>query len=484
VKRKQLLLAGALILATLLVSGIALAKDEGAQSPAAPAEALSNAASASLSTSFTYQGRLDQNGSPVNDTCDMSFRLYDAASMGTEVGSDFHASVPITDGLFTVTLDFGAGAFTGDRRWLEIKVDCEEDGIYADLGRQELTAAPYAVYARSAGALHTYPITTTAPVMGQVLKWDGSVWTPAIDDIGSGGACWSLTGNAGITPGTDFLGTIDGVSLTLAVSGTAALRIEPKDTTHNIIGGHISNTVSPWADGATIGGGGKSDAPNSATGDYATVGGGKGNQASNDYTTVSGGGDNTASANYATVGGGGANRATGQRSTIGGGSANVASGDYAAIPGGWGATASLYGQVAHASGQFSGPAGDAQASLYVLRNETFTATPTELYLDGSWRRLTVDSGHAYTFDILIVAQSNGGQSAGYSAQGVIENVAGTTSLVGTSTITATALGEDNAAWDVIVEADATNGALIIKVTGAAGTWVRWVASVRTVEISW
>lgn len=149
-KREQFLLVGALILATLLVSGIALAQDGGPQSPAAPAEALTTAASATnlqfaLSTSFTYQGQLDQNGSPVNDTCDMSFRLYDAASMGTEIGSDFHASVPVTDGLFAVNLDFGAGAFNGDRRWLEIKIDCEEDGTYADLGRQELTAAPYAL---------------------------------------------------------------------------------------------------------------------------------------------------------------------------------------------------------------------------------------------------------------------------------------------------------------------------------------------------
>jgi hypothetical protein len=150
-KRKQFLLVGALILATLLVSSIALAQDGGLQSPSSSARALTTAALAPLGTSFTYQGRLDQNGSPVNDACDMSFRLYDAASMGTEIGSDFHAGVPITNGLFTVNLDFGAGAFNGDRRWLEIKIDCEEDGTYADLGRQELTAAPYALYAVKSG---------------------------------------------------------------------------------------------------------------------------------------------------------------------------------------------------------------------------------------------------------------------------------------------------------------------------------------------
>jgi hypothetical protein len=136
-KRKHVLLVGALTLATLLVSGIVLAQDEGPQSPSHPADA--------LTTGFTYQGRLDKDGSPVNDACDMRFKLYDAASAGTEVGSDPHAGVPVTDGLFSVNLDFGADAFSGDRRWLGIEVDCEEDSTYDDLGRQELTAAPYAL---------------------------------------------------------------------------------------------------------------------------------------------------------------------------------------------------------------------------------------------------------------------------------------------------------------------------------------------------
>jgi hypothetical protein len=139
-ERQQIpILARALILATLLVSGTALAQDGEPQSPAAPAE--------TLGTGFTYQGQLVENGMPVNDDCDMAFRLYDQAAGGVQVGSAITATVPITDGLFTVTLDFGSGVFSGDRRWLGIGVDCEEDGTYTDLGRQELTAAPQALYA-------------------------------------------------------------------------------------------------------------------------------------------------------------------------------------------------------------------------------------------------------------------------------------------------------------------------------------------------
>jgi hypothetical protein len=142
-KRKRFLLIGALILATLLVSGIALAREGEPESPADP-----QGAAETLGTGFTYQGKLEQGGSPVDGGCPMAFRLYDDASTGAQVGSAISRTVTITNGLFTESLDFGTDAFTGDRRWLEIRVDCDDDGTYANLGRQELTAAPYALSLR------------------------------------------------------------------------------------------------------------------------------------------------------------------------------------------------------------------------------------------------------------------------------------------------------------------------------------------------
>ena len=104
-----------------------------------------------LGSAFTYQGQLKAGGNPVNDTCDMAFRLYDEASDGSQVGAAISTTVPITDGLFTLQLDFGASAFDGDARWLGIKVKCPGDVDYGELGRQALTATPYAIYAASAG---------------------------------------------------------------------------------------------------------------------------------------------------------------------------------------------------------------------------------------------------------------------------------------------------------------------------------------------
>jgi hypothetical protein len=235
----------------------------------------------------------------------------------------------------------------------------------------------------------------------------------------------------------------------------------------------------------TVGGGENNQAGDNAgtTSDsgYATVGGGQNNTASGSYSTVGGGRTNTASDYFSTVGGGYNNTASGYSSTVGGGHINTASGNYATVPGGYRGKGTLYGQMAYASGRFSVD-GDAQTSTYVLRYITVNANPTPLYLDGYAERLTIANNRTMTFDILVVGRSSGGDSAGYHVRGVIENSSGTTSFVGTPTVTT--LGEDSASWNVAVEADDTNDALVIKVTGEADKTIRWVATVRTVEVEY
>ena len=85
------------------------------------------------------------------------------------------------------------------------------------------------------------------------------------------------------------------------------------------------------------------------------------------------------------------------------------------------------------------------------------------------------------FEIQVAARSQAGTSAGYLIEGVIENAGGTTAFVGTPTVTV--LGEDDANLDVQVAADDTNDRLAVKVTGLASTEIRWVATVRTTEVS-
>ncbi len=145
--------------------------------------------------------------------------------------------------------------------------------------------------------------------------------------------------------------------------------------------------------------------------------------------------------------------------------------------------ASQYGQKSHAAGRFANN-GDAQSSTFILRQQTANATPASLLLDGTTAssKAALADNSTWTFSVLVVGRSSGGASAGYKLEGVIERGSGaaTTALVGS--VTKTALAEDNAAWDVSITADTTNGALDIQVTGAAATDIRWVARLDTVEV--
>jgi hypothetical protein len=104
-------------------------------------------ATVALGAGFTYQGQLKSSGAPVNGACDIAFRVYNAAASGTQAGSALTQTVAITDGLFTTALDFGAGVFDGNARWLDMQVRCPAGaGSFTLLTpRQALSAAPYAL---------------------------------------------------------------------------------------------------------------------------------------------------------------------------------------------------------------------------------------------------------------------------------------------------------------------------------------------------
>ncbi len=188
-----------------------------------------------------------------------------------------------------------------------------------------------------------------------VLTSDSSgtgTWQPA-----SGGNGWSLTGNQGTDPNSNYLGTTDHVALQLRVDGIPVLRLKPTLSIPNVIAGYAVNSVTDGVVGATISGGGQAAGQNRvmddygtvgggannragddtlADADYATVGGGENNWAADDHATVAGGEQNTASQIWSTVGGGTENTASHIASTVSGGVQNIASGERSAIGGGVG----------------------------------------------------------------------------------------------------------------------------------------------------
>ena len=237
---------------------------------------------------MSYQGKLtDGSGNAVADgNYSLTFNIYDVSAGGSALWTETHGDVATVNGIFNVILgsDTLLDIAFDKQYWLGIKV-----GGGAELTpRIKLTSSPYSL----------------------------------------GGNFWSLTGNAGTSPPTNFLGTTDNTPLEFWVNGLRALRLEPHTASPNIIGGVNGNWITSGIFGATIAGGGQAGALNRVTDAYGVVGGGKDNQA--------GDGDaDTANAPYATVGGGLGNDATGDHATVGGGGSNTAEADYGTVGGGY-----------------------------------------------------------------------------------------------------------------------------------------------------
>lgn len=115
-------------------------------------------------TAFTFQGQLQNNGSPASGSYAMVFALYNTNATGVAIaGPVTNNSVSVTNGLFTTTIDFGAGVFLGATNWLQIGVATNGVSTFTPLSpRQQLTPTPYAIYSANAGNAVTATSATTA----------------------------------------------------------------------------------------------------------------------------------------------------------------------------------------------------------------------------------------------------------------------------------------------------------------------------------
>lgn len=383
---------------------------------------------------------------------------------------------------------FGADV-TGDR--LKIGLNPSVTGTYATIagGERNTNAGLWGVI--SGGIENRIPSTYDSAVIGGgAFNYLENHFTTV-----AGGINNAVYGEGGTIGGGNanrvFLDNVYGMSTIAGGEGNRTYSY------YCTVGGGNANYATNY--GSTIAGG----IVNTAGGGSATVGGGTANRAFADNSfvgggyfnllrvtaeagTLGGGYYNTNDGPYSTIGGGAQNMimTNGGQATIAGGQYNVANAAYASVPGGLGAVASHYGQVAHASGRFasySTSVADAQSSMFVLRQTSSSTNKVELFLDGVGERLTIPVGATWLFDLLIVARSATGNSSGWQVRGVIENVGGTVSKIGT--FPKTAIGEDVTSWAVDINADNVNDCLSVKATGDTSN-IRWVATVRTAEVSY
>ncbi|MDH7503843.1 MAG: hypothetical protein QHJ82_14185, partial [Verrucomicrobiota bacterium] len=187
-----------------------------------------------LGTTFTYQGRLSDGGQPANGKYGLKFALYETASGGNPVaGPITNSPVEVASGLFSTTIDFGHGVFTGNALWLEIAA--RTNGSLADFAtlspRQLVTPAPYALYAPNAGVANSALSLADGAVNNASLA-PGAVTSDKIADASitildlspalASNTFWRLDGNAGTTPSAHFLGTTDPQPLEVNVNSQRA----------------------------------------------------------------------------------------------------------------------------------------------------------------------------------------------------------------------------------------------------------------------
>jgi hypothetical protein len=223
-----------------------------------------------------------------------------------------------------------------------------------------------------------------------------------------------------------------------------------------------------------------------ASGTYSAIFGGRNNTASQEYATVINGNTATASHPHSLAFGSGANAGADQGIAIGG-SSTVSAKKGLALNGG---IADRCNMIAHAADPISGFFSRAQAVQFVFRAKTSNATPTDLALGqtGSTpvpnERLTIPSGVALfgTVEIIAFEQTNATAYAHYIRKFGIQNLNGTTALVGSVSTVGTD-EESDAGYNVSITADNAFDYLKISVTGDSSKTLRWVAVLRGVELN-
>ena len=256
------------------------------------------AGAAPVGTQFLYQGQLNFNGVPLNGTADIGFSLWDDATGGSPVGGFISLiGVPVVNGLFSVDVDFGSGAFNGDERWLEVEVRSPSDPNLPFTTLSPRTPIGAVPYAQAIPGLRVQPHADSPSLIG------GSSANSVPADVPG-----ATIGGGGTTPDKEN-------------------RISAR---YGTIGGGFGNSVGADAIGATIGGG----VDHTASGDKSTIAGGEQNTTMQPYSTIGGGLLNRAEGDRSTIAGGSDNAALASGTTVGGGAGNQVAAMFGTISGG------------------------------------------------------------------------------------------------------------------------------------------------------
>src|SRR5436190_5826464 len=142
---------------------------------------------AAQTTAFTFQGRLNASGSAASGNYEMQFEVFDSVKGGAQIGKTFtDPNVVVVNGIFTTTLDFGAAAFDGSARFVEIGLrPSGNTGPFTILApRQTIKSAPYSIQSKNAAAADSLSANCVNCVTsGQIATIDGAQITGVLPTV-------------------------------------------------------------------------------------------------------------------------------------------------------------------------------------------------------------------------------------------------------------------------------------------------------------
>jgi len=182
---------------------------------------------------FNYQAIARNSTGVALGNTTITIRLSILDFVGNVIYREQHTNVTTNQfGLFTLQVGNGlqdtlfGNPFSGidwsaSLTRMKVEMDINAGSTFSDMGTSDLLSVPYSLLSQDALNLKGHPFSTVTPNIGEVLKWDGSTWSPGVDIVGTGGGSvvtvntgTGLTGgpitstgtislaNTAVTPGT------------------------------------------------------------------------------------------------------------------------------------------------------------------------------------------------------------------------------------------------------------------------------------------
>jgi len=171
---------------------------------------------AQIPNTISYQGILkDGSGAVINDVLDLTFRIYDVESGGSNLWEETHTSVNVNDGLFNLILGDVTGLFLpfDVQYWLGTIID----GGAEMSPRTKLTSVPYSLNSKSLMLPYSGINNTPDDAMRLTSTGNGGGLRINLSNSDNGQVAFKVTNN-----GTGTTGWVD---LTNPLSTATALRV-------------------------------------------------------------------------------------------------------------------------------------------------------------------------------------------------------------------------------------------------------------------